>query len=98
MAHLDANTCAPCFAVPFPGGRPSPVGDTSMFQARISSSVAVRPRPEPPPPSSAAPTAQTQARVKATVPPPISRDLRVDVPYPSIAVHPPALNGVVGKD
>src|SRR2546427_8399555 len=34
IAHLAAKTWAPCFTVPCPEGRPSPVGDTSMFQAR----------------------------------------------------------------
>src|SRR5688572_20683085 len=97
MAHLAANTCAPCFTVPCPEGRPSPVGDTSMFHARISSSVAARPIPYPPL-SSADTDVQAQARAMASAPRPISRDLRVDVPYSSIAFHPPALNGVVVKD
>src|SRR6185295_20205605 len=44
-AHLAAYTGAPCLAVPSPGGNPSPVGKTSIFQARISSSVAGRPIP-----------------------------------------------------
>src|SRR5213080_876230 len=97
IAHLAANTWAPCFTVPCPEGRPSPVGDTSMFQARISSSVAVRPSPYPP--SLADPAVPTyHARPMASVPMPISSDLRIDVSYPSIAFHPPALNGVVVKD
>src|SRR2546426_9876231 len=83
IAHLAAKTWAPCFTVPCPEGRPSPVGDTSMFQARISSSVAVRPSPYPPP-SSADPAVQTHhARPMASVPMPISSDLRIDVPYRS---------------
>src|SRR5207245_2630366 len=75
IAHLAAKTWAPCFTVPCPEGRPSPVGDTSMFQARISSSVAVRPSPYPPP-SSADPAVQKHhARPIASVPMPISTDL-----------------------
>src|SRR5437667_6987129 len=97
IAHLAANTWAPCFTVPCPEGRPSPVGDTSMFQARISSSVAIRPSPYPPP-SSADPAVPTyHARPMASVPMPLSSDLRIDVPYPALAFHPPPLNGVHAK-
>src|SRR2546426_12300077 len=94
IAHLAAKTWAPCFTVPCPEGRPSPVGNTSMFQARISSSGDVRPSPYPQP-SSADPAAQTQhASPMASVPMPISSDLRIDLPYPSIACHSTPLNGV----
>src|SRR5947199_10719053 len=97
IAHLAAKTWAPCFTVPCPEGRPSPVGDTSMFQARTSSSVAVRPSPYPPP-SSADPAVQKHhARPIASVRMPISSDLRINVPYPYIRVHSPPLNGAFVK-
>src|SRR5689334_8339320 len=84
--HLCAKIAAPCAAVPLPGGKPSPLGETLMSQAAISSAVIGLPRSGP---AAKAPVAASAAAASA------APSSRVDMFHLAVALDSPARRAVV---
>src|SRR5437870_5687371 len=87
--HFAANTAAPCWGVPLPGGNPAPSGAMLIAQAATSSGVAARPNPGP--------SARTAADVSISIST-AARALRVDMGHRAVVADRPAGDGVAVID